>query len=236
VKRPIAARGRHSAYNAGSVPAAMRTPPIACRHSNSSAWREPETIGNNEVYAALTCEYYGLSAYPPTPRYPARDERADFNCSTSRYGVLYYGTFQGPFPGLLPRCRRDPAWCPISDVWTPQGERLKAWRNRLPGAPAVDGISNSSRSAREWLHQAPLRQLSGGTVPCSLLRRCPGLQDFGWYSGHGRRLSACLRQRRLVMLGDSTLGESMMELVLLLTADVPEFGSMLLGLEWKVRA
>ena len=174
-------------------------------HYNSS-WREPREVKPHEIYTALTCDYYGLAPYPPSPRYPARQESADFNCSSPGYAYLFYGRFQGPFPGLFPSCRRYPLWCPISDLWSSEKDRLAASRVRATGAPAIDYVENATRHARERLNEAQPRQ-TFSTVPCSLLRRCPGFKDFEFFSPHSRRLLMCMRHQRLVMLGDSTLAE-----------------------------
>ena len=195
----VSAMRRHATLAPGLLPGSLP----ACNYDAS--WREPADLKPQDIYRALACDYYGVAPFPPSPRYPPRQESVVFNCSSLGYAYLFYGRFQGPFPGLYPSCRRDPQWCPISDMWSSENDRLATWRRRPSGARAIDAVDQSSRRARERLHDVPAQIFS--SIPCSVLRRCPGLQSFEFFGPQSRRLLACVRNQRLVMLGDSTLAE-----------------------------
>ena len=72
------------------------------------------------------------------------------------------------------------------------------------------------------------------TLPCSLTSRCRLDAHFRFHTGE--RLDGCLRNQKVVLLGDSTLGESALTLLFLLTHGTPAFASALLGLEWKFQS
>ncbi|KAL1523346.1 hypothetical protein AB1Y20_018291 [Prymnesium parvum] len=196
--------------------------PNYCRHNESStAWQEPKMVQAIDVYHALHCSYYGAARYPPSQSFPPREPLPTFNCSSESYGTLLGPTYAGHFPGLLPQCRAAPFWCPISDLWPKKNKRCSARRHGEPVAAVIEGLP---AAAKERLRYAPMRKIFGA-LPCALIQGCPGLLHFEWHAGRSPRTQACLRGRRLVMLGDSTLAETTLELLLLLTEDMPPFFS-----------
>jgi hypothetical protein len=72
----------------------------------------------------------------------------------------------------------------------------------------------------------------GGKLPCGLADKCAqGLRSVRFFHGlNNRSLSQCLRNRRIVLVGDSTLQELMVELAMTLSRDVPSFTSAFLSL------
>ena len=110
-------------------------------------------------------------------------------------------------PYTTPLCRSEPHWCPL--------ERSSAPRHALLDAPPQ-------------LH---------GKLPCSLFESCNLLPHLTFYSSQGQhRLGKCLVNKSVVILGDSSVAELMLELVLLLTRDVPAFTEILVDLEWKFKS
>ena len=161
-----------------------------------AGWQQQVARGDPRV---VSLAQYRMAAYgvlsPDTP--PLAEWLAPSNCSTQRR----FSAYQRLAPvelGLAP-CRSRPFWCELG-------------REHRGSAPPQ-------------LH---------GSVPCRLLRECDFLQGLSFYAApsnatprddvHARALQrtlGCLRNRRVVLLGDSVTRELAMELILLLSSSVP---------------
>ena len=128
------------------------------------------------------------------------------NCSIPLGGDYSYIN-PGEVPFVTPKCRAEPYWCPLS-------------RAAAPGAT----------------DEAP-PQLAG-SVPCSLLEACNNLAHLAFYraSRPPNRLTRCLGSKRVVILGDSSVGELMVEMMLLFSRRSKNFTQEMINLEWKFQS
>ena len=87
--------------------------------------------------------------------------------------------------------------------------------------PACRGLPNWCALTPEQAQTAPATLF--GTMPCELLSRCSHLRSQRFFTFPSMAGDACLRQRRIVILGDSILSENAFEWVLLLSRRSPRF-------------
>jgi hypothetical protein len=134
----------------------------------------------------------------------------------------------------------------------PVGERIMSLYHLLPDAALGAQLPGNCSDPKSWasrLADAECRSLPhwcdlsegqareappsfGGKLPCGIADRCAhGLRSVRFFHGaDNRSLSECLRNQRIVMVGDSTLQELMLELAMFLSRDVPSFTSAFLSL------
>ena len=127
------------------------------------------------------------------------------------------------------------------------GERIMSLYG-LPNASSARPIEGNCSDTRGWAYKlsyaecrlpplwcemaasqaAGAHPTFGGMLPCSLTTNCMhGLRKTAFYHGHSRKhaIHHCLRNKRIAMVGDSTMQEIMTELALYLADDVPSFKS-----------
>ena len=157
-------------------------------------------------------------------------------------------------PATVDTCEHHKGLC--DQVETPMiRNQLLEWYGVIPPRIAFPEPTNctghgtdmqsflSCRKPDAWCPMQPSQQQDApprlfGTIPCQLLSTCKGLADtIRFYRPHGPsgNLERCLRNKRIVALGDSVLQELTLELMMTLAEKEPVFSLKMLTLEHKFR-
>lgn len=158
-------------------------------------------------------------------------------------------------PATVDTCEHHKGLC--NQVETPMvRNQLLEWYGVIPPRIAFPELTNctsghgtemqsfmSCRKPDAWCPMQPSQQQDApprlfGTFPCQLLSTCKGLADtIRFYRPHGPsgNLERCLRNKRIVALGDSVLQELTLELMMTLAEKEPIFSLQMLTLEYKFR-
>ena len=158
-------------------------------------------------------------------------------------------------PATVDTCEHHKGLC--DQVETPMiRNQLLEWYGVIPPRIAFPELTNctsghgtemqsfmSCRKPDAWCPMQPSQQQDApprlfGTIPCQLLSTCKGLADtIRFYRPHGPsgNLERCLRNKRIVALGDSVLQELTLELMMTLAEKEPVFSLKMLTLEHKFR-